>query len=429
MKDLAGLRRDLEELIETSYAISSEPEEEVEAAFLAGREQQLTQAETDRMLAHIASVMGGTRAGVSMPQAIPAAARPVVRRARKKLSALPRYRNLRIPSFRYRRIAFAATFVLAAGFTGYFVSLAGGGTLPSGSQAVTLGESHSFNNLYHRKAAGALDLGRMNNSGSVPNAIGHGDVAPAGKSLLYQSGPAKLASASSSASSGLPSKVVHIANLTLRVARHKGKQSETKAEKYATKNGGYVVSSTQYGPGSNIDLTVRVPSSQYQKVVDEIRNLGRVTYEADTGQDVTLQFTDLGAKLANLRAQRNELLRLYGQATTVSDTIHVQQVLSGVQGQLQQTEGQIRYLANHVTYATISVEFQTNPPPPPPKPVTTQTSPVVTALSNAGRATTRVATGLVVLLGYALPLVVVALLLYGAFVLRRRYRARQGSAA
>jgi hypothetical protein len=100
-----------------------------------------------------------------------------------------------------------------------------------------------------------------------------------------------------------------------------------------------------------------VPARSFERALAEIEGLGRVESENVTGQDVTQEFVDLEARLRNFRSQEAVLLRLMDKANTVTDTIRVQGELQGVQLEIERLTGQLRYLEDQTSLATLTVSL------------------------------------------------------------------------
>ena len=123
--------------------------------------------------------------------------------------------------------------------------------------------------------------------------------------------------------------------------------------------GGFVANSSF----SNIDekqfadVTIRVPSTQYQSVLAEIRGMGTVSEESSDANDVTEEFTDLQARLRTLNATEQRYLELLARAETINDILVVQDRLDFVRGQIEQVVGRINLLDNLTDLATITVHL------------------------------------------------------------------------
>jgi hypothetical protein len=107
-----------------------------------------------------------------------------------------------------------------------------------------------------------------------------------------------------------------------------------------------------------LDAMVRVPVDQLDAVLKELKSLGRVEQESQSGEDVTKQFVDLEARLANARNTEKRLTDLLRQRTgTLSDVLEVERELSRVRGEIEQMEAQRKNIANLVAYATVDLKI------------------------------------------------------------------------
>lgn len=133
----------------------------------------------------------------------------------------------------------------------------------------------------------------------------------------------------------------------------------------ATGTGGYVQDSdvSERNDGTHFgNITVRVPSKEFDATMTAIKNLATVVRtESSQAQDVTEQYTDLEAQLRNAEAQETEYLKILAKATTVEEILNVQSYLSGVRYQIESLEGRIQYLSNATSYSTISVGLSEEP--------------------------------------------------------------------
>jgi len=82
-----------------------------------------------------------------------------------------------------------------------------------------------------------------------------------------------------------------------------------------------------------------------------------VQNEHISGNDVSAQYVDLQARLANQEAQRNAMLALLRRAQSISDIIAVQNQIGQITGQIEQLKGQISYIEHNTTYSTVTVSL------------------------------------------------------------------------
>jgi len=129
----------------------------------------------------------------------------------------------------------------------------------------------------------------------------------------------------------------------------------------AEKLGGFVVDSQIYEVSQGVKsgtITVRVPADRFKEAFEEIKRLGvRVERESESSRDETEQFIDLEARLKNLRAEEKQYLEILDRAKTVEEILQVSQPLNLVRGNIEQIEGQLKYLSRQVDMSTITVSL------------------------------------------------------------------------
>jgi hypothetical protein len=191
----------------------------------------------------------------------------------------------------------------------------------------------------------------------------------------------------------------------------------------ANRSGGFVLSSETHGTGAG-SLILRIPAAHFDDAVTQVRDLGKVVGSSVNGRDVTAEYVDNQARLTILEARRNVLLTLMTKANTIGETITVQNVLDQVQLQIEQIQGQLRYLDNQVAESTLKVDILERTPQAEQE-VTQRTDEVQNP--NLGRAWDRAIQGflgviatIIVGFGYLVPLLVIAGLVLAVLTLVRR---------
>lgn len=110
------------------------------------------------------------------------------------------------------------------------------------------------------------------------------------------------------------------------------------------------------GSGRTLAATLRVPADQLDATLTELKTLGRVESESQGGQDVTLQYVDLQARLANARNTEKRLTDLLSQRTgKLADVLEVEQEVDRVRGEIEQMEAERKNMTNQVSFATLNV--------------------------------------------------------------------------
>ena len=104
-------------------------------------------------------------------------------------------------------------------------------------------------------------------------------------------------------------------------------------------------------------LVLRIPAKRFDDAMVALRAIGVVQAQSITGKDVTAQYIDLKARLQNAIGQRTVLRNLMAQATTIQETITVQNRLSQVELEVEQIQGQLNFIEDQVAEATVRVEL------------------------------------------------------------------------
>ncbi|MGH2692909.1 MAG: DUF4349 domain-containing protein [Actinomycetota bacterium] len=199
--------------------------------------------------------------------------------------------------------------------------------------------------------------------------------------------------------------IIKTADVAVEVERDAFGDAMASVTEIAARHGGFVVTSTRSGEESRRgSVTVRIPSDRFETALGEIRALGKVKRETISGQDVGQEFVDLEARLRNLHAQEAVLLKLFDQATSVADTIRIQSELSGVQLEIERIEGRLRLLRDQTDLGTITVSLSEEGASAPGR--------FGSAFDRAWEGILAVLYGIVVFLGYALPLLAIGIPLW-----------------
>src|SRR3954451_24307650 len=124
----------------------------------------------------------------------------------------------------------------------------------------------------------------------------------------------------------------------------------------AAVNGGSILSSSTEG-GDSGSFTVRVPAANFDKAMVQLSQLGTVDSSASQGQDVTAQYVDLKAHMKIYLSRRKVLFGLMDKATTIGQSLTLQNQLDQVQLKIDQITGQLNYINKRVAESTIKVDL------------------------------------------------------------------------
>jgi hypothetical protein len=110
------------------------------------------------------------------------------------------------------------------------------------------------------------------------------------------------------------------------------------------------------GVTRSLEATLRVPANQLDAALAEVRRLGRVESESQTGEEVTAQYVDLEARLANARHTEQRLTDLLNRRTgNLADVLAVEKELDNTRGEIERMEAEEKALTNRVEFANLAV--------------------------------------------------------------------------
>ena len=161
--------------------------------------------------------------------------------------------------------------------------------------------------------------------------------------------------------------VIANANISLVVADTA--TALTGVEQVVSDLGGYVadmdLSKGRYDESAVLrgSLTLRVPAASLEEALDLLQALATdVNHLNVNRQDVTDQYSDLDARLRNLRATETELLALLTEVrerlnAKVEDILAVHRSLTQIREEIETLQGRKNLLDNQIDFSTIWVEL------------------------------------------------------------------------
>ncbi len=158
-------------------------------------------------------------------------------------------------------------------------------------------------------------------------------------------------------------KVIRQAQMTVSVAAGSFDKRLADVRALVQREGGFIAGTeAQADPYTNTSIrtgvvTFMVPADKFDETIDQVSLLGKVQSEHISGQDVSAQYVDLQARLANEMAQRDAMLALLRRAQSISDIIAIQTQLGQITQQIEQLKGQIDYLDHNTSYSTVTVNL------------------------------------------------------------------------
>lgn len=146
---------------------------------------------------------------------------------------------------------------------------------------------------------------------------------------------------------------------TLALVVESMSDAEAALSKLLTQFGGYVADSNisgRQGDRLNGRWQVRIPVDRFEEFLAAAAKLGVTENRQQTAQDVSEEFVDLTARIANKKRLEERIVELLDTTSgKITDVIAVEQELARVRGEIEQMEGRLRYLANRTELTTVTI--------------------------------------------------------------------------
>jgi predicted phage tail protein len=127
--------------------------------------------------------------------------------------------------------------------------------------------------------------------------------------------------------------------------------------------------STPENAARGLEASLRIPAPELASAVADLKTLGRVENESQSGEEVTQEHADLVARLKNSRETEQRLRTILEERTgKVVEVLQVEQEIARVRGDIERMEAEQKALEHRVDFATVDLQLteeykaQLNPP-------------------------------------------------------------------
>ncbi|MBT3467857.1 MAG: DUF4349 domain-containing protein [Opitutae bacterium] len=171
---------------------------------------------------------------------------------------------------------------------------------------------------------------------------------------------------------------------------------------------------------------VRVPVNLYQAFLVGVKDLGVPEEVQESASDVTAEYVDLVARMANQKRLEQRILSVLDEVQgKISDVLEVEKQLARVRETIERLEGKMRYIKDRVSMTTVTVHVREDEDYQPPQALSFGGS-IVDVWQNSIDAMIAFSKGVVLALVAIAPwLVVVMLVGYVLYRLLRRIGVRR----
>ncbi len=161
--------------------------------------------------------------------------------------------------------------------------------------------------------------------------------------------------------------LIKTAELTLRVAAIE--PAVQAATAIAQQRGGDVLELNVSTPPQaqapqEASLRLRAPQAELDRMLADLSDLGDVTRQTITAEDVSEQLVDLTARVRNLRRAETTLLQLMERTGSVADVLQVAQELNNTRTQIERLEAQRQNLQQRVAFSQVTLWLELGGPLP-----------------------------------------------------------------
>jgi hypothetical protein len=153
--------------------------------------------------------------------------------------------------------------------------------------------------------------------------------------------------------------IARAASLTIRVKNVEASRSSLDA--ILARHHGYPaqlnVTSPEYG-ARGFQASLRIPAPELSSAIGEIKGLGRLENESQSGEDVTRQHADVAARLKTARETEERFRAILQQRTgKISDVLEVEQSIARVRGEIESMEAEQKSLEHRVDFASVEIQL------------------------------------------------------------------------
>lgn len=105
------------------------------------------------------------------------------------------------------------------------------------------------------------------------------------------------------------------------------------------------------------EFILRIPKTKFDSFISDIGNLGSITKQKISSEDVTTEYFDTQAHLKSLNIQEERLLALLKKTGKLEDIIVLEKELSDVRYQIESLTGSLKKWDNLIDYCTLNIQI------------------------------------------------------------------------
>ena len=138
--------------------------------------------------------------------------------------------------------------------------------------------------------------------------------------------------------------------------------ARTALEEIAKQHEGYFAelnTSGQSNAARTLTASMRVPASELDSTLAQLRKLGQLDEEKQGGEEVSQQYVDLNARLENSRQTEKRLTELLAKrADKLKDVLDVERELASTREEIERMDSEQQSMQQQVNYASIELKLR-----------------------------------------------------------------------
>lgn len=137
--------------------------------------------------------------------------------------------------------------------------------------------------------------------------------------------------------------------------------AETKINELVKNLNGYTSASTSSLNAAGKkqgSITIKVPAEKFDELIAKLGEIGTISSQNISSNDVTEEYIDLAARLKTERELEQRLITLLDtKAGSLSDIIEIESKLATVRQKIESVEGRMKFLRSQAAYSTLTVSI------------------------------------------------------------------------
>jgi hypothetical protein len=152
-------------------------------------------------------------------------------------------------------------------------------------------------------------------------------------------------------------KLIKKGNINIEVQHGKFQETINRLYQIANQLNGNLINSNLYRSDkySSGSFTFMVPSKDLDNFISKLNELGKITNQSITTEDLSDEYFDISGRLKILESQRELLLSWLQKAKEIKDMLSIRSELQNIETEIEKIKGRMNYIDYHSLYSEITI--------------------------------------------------------------------------